>query len=384
MGKLMALCVTAIIFLWAGGHATALEINGFGDITYSDSSKEVEDGGDNHGSFTLGQLDLWGTQRIDQDGKMKAFMELVVENDGEGFVVDLERLWVEYAVLPSVKIRGGRFHISMGHWNRTHHHGAHMQTSVSRPAFLDFEDGESAIFPSHMIGLMALADAGYEFGNFHLEIQFANGSSIKSVGTTKEPAAEIEPNNVIDVDNSKSIAARLIFSPTVIEGLNLGFSFVTNKVLDDSTGALLPLVRQNIFETDITYQENNVEFIFEHYWINDRNDVQGSVDNGANYTSTAYFVQLGYTLFEALTPYVRWEYLDNINKDDVYFKALQPENTTVADPDYKEYYQLIYGARYDLNYNSSVKIEGRSVSEDPSDFNKETSSVFLAQWTFAF
>lgn len=47
----------------------------------------------------------------------------------------------------------GRFHNPIGYWNSQFHHGAFLETSVSRPAIVDFEDDNGPL-PMHLAGLL--------------------------------------------------------------------------------------------------------------------------------------------------------------------------------------------------------------------------------------
>jgi len=242
----------------------AVDLHAFGDITYEDNDTTGGTSG-----FGLGQLDFWATHRIDEEGKMKAFLEIVVEN-ADGWVIDLERLWVEYTLRSNIAIRGGRFHTSLGYWNREYHHGAHMQLTTFRPLFLDFEDGDFGIFPSHSVGLMGVADFDTGAGFWHYELQYGNGSTFLS---TEDRAGnitpgEIDPKNVGDVDDGKGIAMRLKFFPSMVEGLGFGVSGVFNKVNEERTNDLtgdtdvFTLSDQRITAFDVSYVENNFDLIF--------------------------------------------------------------------------------------------------------------------------
>ena len=48
----------------------------------------------------------------------------------------------------------GRFHNPIGQWNSQYHHGAFLQTSISRPAIVEFEEN-GGILPVHQAGFLA-------------------------------------------------------------------------------------------------------------------------------------------------------------------------------------------------------------------------------------
>lgn len=47
----------------------------------------------------------------------------------------------------------GRFHNPIGYWNSQFHHGAFLQSSIARPAIVEFED-DGGILPMHLAGLL--------------------------------------------------------------------------------------------------------------------------------------------------------------------------------------------------------------------------------------
>lgn len=355
MVKRVLIACTAVFFcVFLSSPANTFELKTFGDITFGDSTKEGDTAG-----FTLGQLDLWATQTIDREERLKAFIELVIEHhNGQGFAVDLERAWVEYSIIPELQVRAGRFHTSLGYWNRIYHHGAHTQTTIFRPLFLDFEDGNNAILPTHIIGAMMVSNLGMRIGDLHLELQFGNGTSYNM------DKNRLDPNNIADIDDEKQIATRVIFLPEIVDGLGMGFSFIANDMdKTTDTGAYTQLVNQLIYETDVFYMENNLELIFECYWIRNEDT------SGIFRTSTVWYAQGGYAFFDMLTPYVRFEYFNDMDDADPYFVTLGAT----------EYHKTVFGARFDIAVNSSVKIEGQFLDEPAG-----ASEAYWLQWTFAF
>jgi len=350
MPRKVILSLVAVCWSMLSMSASALELHAFADVTYSDSSRSGENPG-----FSLGQLDLWGTHVIDKEGKLKTFVELVVESPGSGFVLDLERLWVEYDVNPNFRVRAGRFHTSLGYWNRTYHHGSHMQTTVFRPLFLDFEDGPTAIMPTHTVGLMGVGDFNMAQGDLHLEVQLGNGAYFNG--------AELDPNNAGDADKGKALVGRLVFKPAAVDGLGIGVSYLNNPVSQLTGGVVVDLVDQQIYGLDAAYDENDLELIFEYFSLNNKDTA------GTSRTSSAWYFQAGYAYSEVLMPYFRYEEMKDIDASDPYFITL---GTT-------EYSQSVLGVRYDLVDNSSLKLEARSLDEPT-----ESSDSYWMQWTMAF
>ena len=67
----------------------------------------------------------------------------------------------------------GLFHNPIGYWNTSYHHGANLQTSISRPAIIEFED-RGGILPTHQAGL--LVEGEFDLSGKKLGYEFALGS----------------------------------------------------------------------------------------------------------------------------------------------------------------------------------------------------------------
>lgn len=155
----------------------AFQFGAMGDARYTSSDDSaVAD------SFAIGGLDLFAREEI--DARTEAFIEVVYENEGEAFVLDLERMYVKRSVTDTVRVGAGRFHSPLGYWNNAFHHGVIMQDTVTRPSFLEFEDGDGAILPTHVIGLSVEGKAGpvgYEFAIANSTF-VSSGSSSPEIG----------------------------------------------------------------------------------------------------------------------------------------------------------------------------------------------------------
>ncbi|HLA33442.1 MAG TPA: hypothetical protein VJ001_01095, partial [Rhodocyclaceae bacterium] len=127
-----------------------LPIHGFADVGLGRSSEDNLVAGRQRRGFNVGSFDLYMTPQFGD--RVKTLIELIFEvNDGE-LATDLERLQIGYAFNDAATVWLGRFHTPYGYWNTAFHHGAQIQTSVSRPVFLDFED-KGGILPSHTTGV---------------------------------------------------------------------------------------------------------------------------------------------------------------------------------------------------------------------------------------
>src|SRR5262245_21165115 len=121
---------------------------GFGFVDPADAA------GFGRSSFFLGELDLFVTASFGE--RWQALGETVIESrpseDGEEFDVGVERLWVQYEAAPWLRLKLGREHDPVTYWNRRFHHGAWVQTSLSRPRIVQFEE-DDGLLPIDVTGL---------------------------------------------------------------------------------------------------------------------------------------------------------------------------------------------------------------------------------------
>lgn len=365
--SLIIFSICLLLIVCFADKSKALELNAFGDVTFGSSDKTGETAG-----FSLGQLDLWASQDLDPQGKFKVFMELVIESPGSGFVVDLERLWVQSQITPTWSVRAGRMHTALGYWNRTFHHGTYMQNSIARPLFLDFEDGATAVLPTHIIGIMNTTSLDSSWLRTDFILQIGNGAYFNG--------EEIDPGNVGDIDDRKSLLARLQFSPLVLENLNLGLSALYGRpkeVILDSGGLptekFKPWVHQTIYVVDFSYVDpigTGTEWFGGYFFV--RNKDRANLGHDSSF----WYLQAGQRVFDFITPYARYEWFKNIDAQDPYFMTL---GTT-------EYSLALVGLRLDLDFSfnaaTAVKMEVRE--KDEADILGGKSNSFWLQWTFSF
>lgn len=102
----------------------------------------------------------------------------------------------------------GRFHNPIGYWNTQFHHGAYLQTSITRPAIVDYED-DNGVLPMHLAGL--LIEGVKEHDNSGLGYAIA-------IATGPELADELEPLDVLSPTSGSqglSLAINVFRQPVV-------------------------------------------------------------------------------------------------------------------------------------------------------------------------
>lgn len=361
MVRNLAKTLLAVPFLLSGaGVAHSAEFGVFADVGFSGSDAEGE-----NSQFALGALDFFGTAQIDDNTRV--FVEYVFEGGDDGLVTDLERLWVTRTISDALTVGVGRFHSPLGYWNRTYHHGAILQDTISRPFFLDFEDGSGAILPVHIVGLLASGHFYFSSGDLSYEAYVANGPSIDT--STPEPSdREIEINDAADPNANKTVGFRTTYSPGAVD-LAVSF-FAMSSMIGDSGNDGADLVSQTITGVDVTYQLGELDFMAEYYNLNNKDETLVVADNLGTQTAHAYYVQLGYAVADAWKLSIRHEGIASKKNKDRYFEELGVKDAT----------QNVVAVRYDLDDTNTLKFEVKKYS--PEDDAVEDITAYGLQWSF--
>lgn len=82
-------------------------------------------------------------------GQFRALAEVFISKDEN----EIERLQMGWRLLPETTLWVGRFHNPLGDWNSRYHHGAYVQTAISRPGIFEFED-DGGVLPMHITGVL--------------------------------------------------------------------------------------------------------------------------------------------------------------------------------------------------------------------------------------
>lgn len=343
-----------------------VEFGAFGDISYRGSTIEGE-----AGAFALGGFDLYATQKIDEN--TRAFVEYVFEDTGDGFVIDLERLSITRKFSEGLNIGIGRIHNPLGHWNRTYHHGVLIQDTVSRPSFIDFEDGEGAVLPMHVVGLTATGQFENGLGDFGYEFALGNASSIDTsmAGYTAsaDNKPEIDVNNISSPTDSKMISLRLTAQPKSWP-LKLGVFAMTNPVSESSASGVASfgerLVTQKVLGMDLRYAAGPFDILSEYSHIANDNQVAANGDPTSN-TANAYFIQAGYRVLPSTKVIYRYEAL-SFAADDTYFQLLGTQEAK----------HNVVALRYDLDESNALMFEVKRTAIEGGD----SYTSYIADWAF--
>jgi hypothetical protein len=289
--------------------------------------------------FNAGSLDLYLTPQIGE--RVKSLIELAVESNQSGAEVDLERIQLGYTLSDAVTLWAGRFHSPFGQWNTDFHHGANLQTSISRPDIIEFED-RGGLVPAHSVGLWLTGRSRLDAGRLIFDAYLANGPSIRN--------RQLDPGVVNDSNADKMLGVRLGYEASQgFGGLRLGLhAFASDVGQYSADDTLRNTTRLRVLGGYAVYDANDWELRGEYYGFGNR-DVAG----GPTRRSNAGFVQLGRSV-GAWTPFARYESV-GLDAQDNYFRSLASA---------RPYRYVAMGVKYALDANSSFKLELRSAHDD--------------------
>jgi len=370
--KKLQVCLLITSFIIFSHSVQAVEFSLFGDISLSSSDAD----GDSN-SFSLGQLDLFTEQELSETSRVTA--EIVFEDPGSGFQVDIERLYVRKTITDGFKVAGGRFHTPLGMWNSNFHHGSLIQDTISRPSFLEFEDAQQGIFPAHIVGLYfdGVGDS------WSYQLAFGNNSALNTQGNLAGTPLELEVKNAKDPSDEKTIIARgsFIFGEGNVElGIftmanNVAESGIATATIGDSAlvGFGEALFEQTTTGIDFRYNADRF-YVFAEYFSLDTDDNQDITDlsnvitaNPDSYTTTAYYLQLGVRATDRLNLIYRHEDL-TLDDNNTYLDLL---GLAAVSHD-------IIGLNYKIEESHAIKFEINKSDPEVGD----AVTTFTLQWFF--
>lgn len=326
-------------------------LHGFADVGFVGSNSK--DPNDRKSGFALGTLGLYLTPQFGD--RVKSIIELVFEYDAQGgLLTDLERLQFGYTFSDAATLWAGRFHTPLGNWNTAFHHGPQIQTAVIRPRFVDFED-KGGLLPTHAVGLLASGGLRAGQGKLQYDAYLANGNSIND---------GVLDFNAVKDDNTNKLAGgnlRYAFGGT-LEGLTLGVHGLSQQV-DSNDNSTFTSTKTNVYGAFAVLDKGNWEVISEYYRFRNK-DLSGAT---GTHSSWAGFAQVGYTLGENWTPYLRLE------------KAVldQTDNYFLGQNSGRSYQRQALGLRYNLNPLSALKVELNQTREQLVPAEQKTNEVLL-------
>ena len=124
-------------------HYPSLQIRGFADVDFS-----ATDANETKSGFNLGQLVLHLASPL--SSKVSYFGEISFTAQPDTYGVSVERSIIRFDYNDYFKMSFGKYHTPIGYWNTAFHHGAWLQTTITRPESVKFG---GTLIPVHFVGL---------------------------------------------------------------------------------------------------------------------------------------------------------------------------------------------------------------------------------------
>jgi hypothetical protein len=313
-------------------HYPSLQIRGFGDVDFSATDQKGSTSG-----FSLGQLDLHLASALSR--KVTYFGEITFNAQPAGvYTVDVERSIIRYDYNDFFKLSFGRYHTPIGYWNTAFHHGAWLQTTISRPDMVRFG---GTFIPVHFLGFLAEGNipSGGAGLSYNVGVGNGRGSPIS------------RPGDAGDNNNNRAWVANLYSRPARLYGLQMGVSVYRDKITLPGTPPNGNNFREWISAAHIVWTKETPEFLAEFANVNHRNILTNFVTN-----SQAFYAQVGYRLpwlERTLKPYYRFEHTHVPLSEQVFTN--------------QDLVQSIVGMRYDITNYAAFKGEYRYFKRLPTD-----------------
>lgn len=327
---------------------TGVALHGFADARAAWSSRNDPQ---RLRGFSVGTLDLYLTPQFGD--RVKSLVEIVFEYNpsGEG-EVEAERMQLGYTLNDALTLWGGRFHTPIGLWNTLYHHGANLQTSITRPRFIEFEDRDG-LMPTHSVGLWGSGKSAFAGGKLTYDAYLANGPTIRN--------RTLDFNAFTDDDAGKMVGANIGYQGRgALHGLTLGVhGFGANVAARSSAGTLLARTRLRMLGGYASYEARGWEGLGEWYRFDNRD-----ATSAQTHTSHAGYLQLGRN-FGAATPYVRYERAA-LDGADNYFATQRLGHS---------YRRATLGTRFDLDARSALKTEFGDTTENAATLIDENGAA---------
>ncbi|MEO5821289.1 MAG: hypothetical protein ABIT71_12360 [Vicinamibacteraceae bacterium] len=184
---------------------------------FSDVGFTVSDRDTATSSFGLGQLDLFLTSALNE--RWSVLSEIVFRANADNrFVVNPERLLLQYQPSDAVQIAMGRFHSAVGYYNTVYHHGSWFETAAARPSLF-----AAGLVPYHNVGVSTHLKV--PSGSARLELIGELGNGLTSGSRALEPT-----QNVVDENNHKAFNVAATVRPEGLEGFQTGASWYRDRL----------------------------------------------------------------------------------------------------------------------------------------------------------
>jgi len=307
-------------------HYPSLQIRGFGEVDFSATDQKGSVSG-----FNLGQFVLHFASPLSE--KVSFFGEVSFTAQPNTYELNLERTIIRYDYNDYFKLSFGKYHTPISYWNTAFHHGAWLQTTISRPQMVKIGGTD---LPIHFVGLQAEGNipSGRLGLGYNLGVGNGRSSNFAKAGDSG------------DVNNNRAWLANVYARPAGLYGLQFGGSFYRDK-LTPQTGINFD---EWIASANLVWDKQRPELLAEYANVHHR-DLQTS----RTFNTTNYYVQLAYRLpwqENKWKPYYRFEYIHRPNLEPVWdFTGTAAVTDLVGS---------LVGVRYDITNYAAFKGEYRN------------------------
>lgn len=262
-------------------------------------------------------------------GRLRLLVEALWTNHER----EIERAMLGWKFSPTQTLWGGRVHSPIGYWNTEHHHGPYLQTTISRPRIVEFED-DGGILPLHWMGLQHSGQTLRGDGSWVYDLGVGSGPVFAGA---LEPVAVLRPQRWGKV----GVVGRLGWRPEATLATEYGGSFASIRIpIDGQAG---DAIHQSIANGYIHWDRERWRVRLEAFLV--RNRFEGSMA-GSSGTIRAGFMQAEYRHDPMWTGFARLESLGA--------HASDPYLTLFGDP---SRHRQVLGLRLDLPMRQALKLE---------------------------
>jgi hypothetical protein len=225
----------------------------------------------------------------------RAVSELVVGSGEQEF----ERLQFGYELVPDTLVWVGRYHQPASVWNLAYHHGQYLQTSITRPAIEEWEDG-NGIVPQHVVGV--LVESQRRAG--------PDGGWLLSVGAGVAPSLSEKSLEPYDLwrgggqPRKHHVAARIEWLPDYVGESAIGLLASDARLTPDGPLAMAPAFTQRNLGAFVNWHDERWHLISAAYRVAISAERGPLVDEKPFW---AAYVQASWIINPRLTVYARQE-----------------------------------------------------------------------------
>jgi len=285
-------------------------------------------------------------------GKFRFLGEYLLAKDEQ----EIERLQLGWLFGNNNRRWLGRFHNPIGFWNTQYHHGEYLETGISKPAIVEYEDDNGPL-PMHLAGL--LYEGLFENDDHGLGYVLAIGAGPE----IREELEAWDPSSPGSGTQDISATINLYFEPVLYTPTRYGLFASYSEIPAKAIG--FDEIRQIISGAYGNWQSTPWHIIASFFYVHNRIDpTAGSFDEAF----MQGYIQSAYEISDKWTLYGRIEGTISDKNDD--YLALFPG--FIED-------RLLGGIRFDFINQNALKME---ISENHTD--ADNFFQFKLQWSAVF